>query len=39
MKFLITGVAGMIGSHLTDLLEKKFQVVGVDNCSVGTKTI
>lgn len=37
MKFLITGVAGMIGSHLTDLLlEKQFQVVGVDNFSVGT---
>ena len=35
-KVLITGVAGMIGSHLTDsLLEKGYSVTGIDNLSVG----
>ncbi|MBP7055333.1 MAG: GDP-mannose 4,6-dehydratase [Candidatus Omnitrophica bacterium] len=35
-KILITGVAGMIGSHLSDLLlEKGFKVVGMDDLSVG----
>ncbi len=35
-KILITGAAGMIGSHLADcLLEKGFQVVGIDDLSVG----
>ncbi len=34
---LITGVAGMIGSHLADkLLERKYRVIGVDNLKVGT---
>jgi len=33
---LITGVAGMIGSHLLDeLLKKDYSVVGVDNLSFG----
>ena len=35
-KVLITGVAGMIGSHLTDsLLEKGYSVTGIDDLSVG----
>jgi len=36
-KVLITGVAGMIGSHLLDkLLEtKKYRVIGIDNLSFG----
>ena len=35
-KVLITGVAGMIGSHLVDkLLEKKYKVIGIDNLSYG----
>ena len=36
MKILITGVAGLIGSHLCDkLLEMGCEVVGVDNLSFG----
>ena len=32
MRFLITGTAGFIGSHLTEhLLRRGHQVVGVDN--------
>jgi UDP-glucose 4-epimerase len=35
-KALITGVAGMIGSHLLDgLLKKGYRVTGVDNLEVG----
>ena len=35
-KFLITGAAGMIGSHLIDiLLEKNKQVIGLDTLEVG----
>jgi len=35
-KILITGVAGMIGSHLLDLLiEKNYIVTGIDNLSFG----
>ena len=35
-KVLITGVAGMIGSHLMDsLLEKDCSVIGIDDLSVG----
>lgn len=38
MKILITGVAGMLGSHLAEILvEKKFTVYGVDNLIVGKK--
>lgn len=34
---LITGVAGMIGSHLLDdLLEKDYRVIGIDNLTYGT---
>ncbi len=34
---LITGVAGMVGSHLSDaLLEKGLKVTGLDNLQVGT---
>ncbi|MGZ5037438.1 MAG: NAD-dependent epimerase/dehydratase family protein [Usitatibacter sp.] len=37
-KILITGVAGFIGSNVaTDLLEKGYEVVGVDNMSQGDK--
>jgi UDP-glucose 4-epimerase len=34
---LVTGVAGMIGSHLLDRLlkEERYQVIGIDNLSVG----
>jgi UDP-glucose 4-epimerase len=33
---LMTGVAGMIGSHLLDdLLEKKYKVIGIDNLAYG----
>ncbi len=35
-KVLITGVAGMIGSHLLDsLLERNYKVTGIDNLKVG----
>ncbi|MBI4620236.1 MAG: GDP-mannose 4,6-dehydratase [Desulfobacterales bacterium] len=35
-RVLITGVAGMVGSHLLDaLLEKGYEVVGIDNLSFG----
>ncbi|MBL0103651.1 MAG: GDP-mannose 4,6-dehydratase [Bacteroidetes bacterium] len=35
-KVLITGVAGMIGSHLLDeLLKKNYTVIGIDNYSFG----
>lgn len=35
-KVLITGVAGMIGSHLLDeLLKRNFFVIGIDNLSFG----
>lgn len=34
---LVTGVAGMIGSHFLDvLLDKKYTVIGVDNLSYGS---
>jgi UDP-glucose 4-epimerase len=34
---LVTGVAGMIGSHLLDqLLNKNYRVIGVDNLSYGS---
>jgi UDP-glucose 4-epimerase len=33
---LITGVAGMIGSHLLDLLiSKNYEIIGIDNLSFG----
>lgn len=35
-KILITGVAGMIGSHLLDeVLKKQYTVIGIDNLSFG----
>ena len=35
-KVLITGVAGMIGSHLLDaLLKMDYQIIGIDNLSFG----
>lgn len=35
-RILITGVAGMLGSHLLDkLLELGYQVIGIDNLSFG----
>ncbi len=38
-KILITGAAGMIGSHLVDiLLEKQFQIIGLDSFEVGVKS-
>ena len=38
MKIFITGVAGMLGSHLSEiLLKKNHTVYGLDNLSVGTK--
>jgi UDP-glucose 4-epimerase len=38
-KTLITGVAGMIGSHLLDALleRKKYRIIGIDNFSFGKK--
>ena len=38
VKIAITGVAGMIGSHLLDSLlsNGKHQVIGVDNLSFGS---
>ena len=37
MRILITGVAGMIGSHLVDRLSERpdCQIVGIDNLRVG----
>lgn len=36
-KILITGVAGMIGSHLLDeLLRKNYEIIGIDNLSFGS---
>jgi UDP-glucose 4-epimerase len=38
MKVVVTGCAGLIGSHLVDnLLEKNFKVVGIDDLSFGRK--
>jgi UDP-glucose 4-epimerase len=35
-RVLITGVAGMLGSHLSDeLLERGYEVIGIDNLSFG----
>ena len=35
-RVLITGIAGMIGSHLLDLLiSKNYEIVGIDNLSFG----
>ena len=37
MKIMITGVCGLIGSHLADdLLSRGHQVIGVDNLSFGS---
>ena len=37
-KVLITGVAGMIGSHLLDeLLKRRHKIIGIDNLKVGRK--
>ncbi len=36
-RILVTGVAGMIGSHFLDeLLKKKYNVIGLDNLSYGS---
>ena len=36
-KALVTGVAGMIGSHLLDeLLKRSYKVTGIDNLSIGS---
>tara|TARA_B100000963_G_C22548202_1_gene635460 strand:+ start:332 stop:1297 length:966 start_codon:yes stop_codon:yes gene_type:complete len=38
MKIVVTGVAGMIGSHLTELfLASGHEVIGIDDFSVGTQ--
>lgn len=35
-KLLITGIAGMLGSHLLDkLVELEYDIVGIDNLVVG----
>lgn len=38
-KVLITGVAGMIGSHLLDrlLLDPQYEIIGIDNLSYGKR--
>ena len=39
MKYLVTGAAGFVGSHLTDaLLGRGHAVVGFDNLSTGQET-
>ena len=39
MKAIVTGCAGFIGSNFVDhLLEKNYEVVGIDNLSTGQKT-
>lgn len=36
-RILVTGVAGMIGSHFLDeLLKRNYQVIGIDNLSFGS---
>ena len=35
---MVTGCAGFIGSHFTDLLSKKYNVVGVDLMTYASKT-
>ena len=38
MKILVTGCAGLIGSHLLDnLIEEGFSVIGIDNLSYGLR--
>jgi UDP-glucose 4-epimerase len=34
---LITGAAGFIGSHLTELLLKKYRIIGIDDLSSGSR--
>ena len=35
-KILITGVAGMIGSHLLDFLsDRRYEIIGIDDLSYG----
>jgi UDP-glucose 4-epimerase len=37
MKFLVTGVAGMIGSHLSEIIIRDgHHIVGIDNLAVGS---
>ena len=37
MRILVTGCAGLIGSHLVDnLIESGYEVVGIDNLSYGS---
>lgn len=39
MKVIVTGCAGFIGSNFVDhLLDKNYEVVGIDNLSTGQKT-
>ena len=38
LKIAITGVAGMVGSHLSQILiNKGYELVGIDNLKVGSK--
>lgn len=40
MKILIAGVAGMLGSHLEEvLINKKYTLYGINNLSIGKKNI
>ena len=38
MNIIVTGCAGFIGSHFTDLLSKKHSVIGVDSLTYASKT-
>lgn len=38
MRILITGVAGFIGSNLSNFLKNSYEIIGIDNLSSGLKS-